>query len=81
VINKSGKERYSIPVFFSGNPDYVISCLPGCCEEGQQPKYPPISVSDAVSRGYKESYGRAEEHKAGKLAKGIEKRANTVIAV
>ena len=38
-------------------------------------------MSDVVSGEYKESYGRAEEHKAGKLAKGIEKSANTGIAV
>ncbi|KAG4444306.1 hypothetical protein IFR05_000180 [Cadophora sp. M221] len=63
VINKSGKERYSIPVFFSGNPDYMIECLPHCCEEGQKPKYPPISVADVVGGSYKESYGRAEAHK------------------
>ena len=81
VINKSGKYRYSITIFFSDNPDYVINCLPGCCKDGQQPKYSPISVADAVSGGYKESYGKAEKHKAGKLAKGIEKNANTVIEV
>lgn len=63
VINKSGKERYSIPLFFSGNPDYVIECLPGCCEEGQKPKYEPISVADCVGTSYKESYGRATAYK------------------
>jgi isopenicillin N synthase-like dioxygenase len=69
VINKSGKERYSIPVFFSGNPDYVIKCLPNCCDEGKQPKYPPITVADAVGGSYKESYGRAEAHKKARLEK------------
>jgi isopenicillin N synthase-like dioxygenase len=66
VINKSGKERYSIPLFFSGNPDYVIQCLPNCCEAGQKPKYEPVTVAEAVGGSYRESYGRAQEYKEGK---------------
>lgn len=63
VINKSGKERYSIPFFFSGNPDYLCECLPNCREEGQEAKYPPITVEDMVKGAYKQSYGRAEQYK------------------
>ncbi|KAG9842165.1 Clavaminate synthase-like protein, partial [Aureobasidium melanogenum] len=63
VINKSGKERYSVPFFYSGNPDYVIDCLPNCREEGQAPKYPPISVMDCVGGSYKASYGAAKMFK------------------
>jgi isopenicillin N synthase-like dioxygenase len=63
VINKSGKERYSMPLFFSGNPDYVIECLPNCTEKGQQPKYPPVTVQEAVSKSYQDSYGAAEKFK------------------
>ncbi|KAL3465226.1 hypothetical protein BJX64DRAFT_285769 [Aspergillus heterothallicus] len=63
VINKSGRERYSIPFFFSGNPDYLCRCLPNCCEQGESPKYPPITVEDMVGGAYRESYGRAERFK------------------
>ena len=63
IINKSGKERYSIPVFFSGNLDYVIECLPNCTEKGQEPKYPPVTVQQAVSKSYEESYRAAEQFK------------------
>ena len=63
VINRSGKERYSIPVFFSGNPDYTIDCLPNCKKEGEKAKYTPVTVEQAVSSSYKESYGRAEKFK------------------
>ncbi|OOF93958.1 hypothetical protein ASPCADRAFT_516918 [Aspergillus carbonarius ITEM 5010] len=63
VINKSGRERYSIPFFFSGNPDYLCECLPNCRAEGEAPKYPPITVEDMVTASYKESYGRAEQYK------------------
>lgn len=63
VINKSGKERYSIPFFYSGNPDYVIDCLPNCRAEGESAKYPPITVEQAVRGSYKASYGAAEAFK------------------
>ncbi|RDW61140.1 Fe(2+)/2-oxoglutarate-dependent oxygenase encD [Aspergillus mulundensis] len=63
VINKSGLERYSIPFFFSGNPDHVCECLPNCCKVGEQPKYAPITVEDMVKGAYKQSYGRAEAYK------------------
>ncbi|EFX04999.1 2og-Fe oxygenase family protein [Grosmannia clavigera kw1407] len=67
VINKSGKERYSIPVFISGNPDYVVDCIPTCLAPGDAVKFPPITVEAAVSASYAESYGRAQLFKA-KLA-------------
>jgi len=63
VINKSGKERYSVPFFFSGNPDYVIDCLPNCRREGEAPKYPAVTVQQAVGGDYNRSYGAAEEFK------------------
>lgn len=63
VINMSGEERYSIPIFFSGNPDFVVECLPNCRKEGEPAKYEPITVEAAVSGSYKDSYGRAEKFK------------------
>ncbi|KAF2187182.1 Clavaminate synthase-like protein [Zopfia rhizophila CBS 207.26] len=63
VINVSGEERYSIPVFFSGNPDFVVECMPNCRKEGEEAKYKPITVEQAVLGGYADSYGRAEKFK------------------
>ncbi|PVI02220.1 Clavaminate synthase-like protein [Periconia macrospinosa] len=64
VINVSGEERYSIPVFFSGNPDYVVESLPGCLQQGEKKgKYEPITVEQAILNGYRDSYGRAEQFK------------------
>lgn len=65
VINKSGKERYSIPVFVSGNPDYLVECIPTCKAPGEPAKFPPVTVQDAVSAAYAESYGRAQLYKQG----------------
>lgn len=76
VINKSGRERYSIPVFFSGNPDYLIQCLPNCrATEAEAPKYPPTTVEQAVGGSYKESYGRADKWKEEMKRKEEEERA------
>jgi isopenicillin N synthase-like dioxygenase len=63
VINKSGLERYSVPFFYSGNPDYQIDCLPNCREEGTPAKYPPITVMECVGQSYKDSYGKATAFK------------------
>lgn len=75
VINVSGEERYSIPVFFSGNPDYVVKCLPNCRKEGEEPKWPPITVEQAIKNGYADSYGRAERFKREAEAKSKNKDA------
>ncbi|CAD6512174.1 isopenicillin N synthase family dioxygenase [Paraburkholderia metrosideri] len=57
VVNASGRERYSIPFFFTGRPDYVVECLPGCTEPGERPKYPPISVAGHLEACYRRTYG------------------------
>jgi isopenicillin N synthase-like dioxygenase len=56
VINASGRERFSIPFFMSGDPDYEVACLPNCCVPGEAPKYPPITVQDHFSRQHAKSY-------------------------
>ncbi|KAF2088324.1 Clavaminate synthase-like protein, partial [Saccharata proteae CBS 121410] len=64
VINPDGgRERHSIALFYSGNPDYVVECLPNCRDEGEMPKYPPITVQEAILGGYRSSYGAAERFK------------------
>ncbi|KAF2442348.1 Clavaminate synthase-like protein [Karstenula rhodostoma CBS 690.94] len=81
VINQSGEERYSIPVFFSGNPDFVVECLPNCRAEGEEAKYAPITVEQAVLGGYADSYGRAERFKKDAAAKVNAMPAATGVAV
>ncbi|KAK9796944.1 putative Fe2OG dioxygenase domain-containing protein [Seiridium cardinale] len=71
VINKSGKERYSIPVFFSGNPDFLVECIPTCRAPEELAKFDSITVQQAVSAAYAESYGRAQKYKQG-LEKAID---------
>ncbi|TCP02427.1 isopenicillin N synthase family dioxygenase [Caldimonas thermodepolymerans] len=57
VINVSGKERYSVPFFYSGNPDHVLECLPGCLKAGESPRYPAVTVEKHMQ----ECYRRARE--------------------
>lgn len=78
VINKTGKERYSIPLFVSGNPDYIVNCIPTCKAADEQAKFEPTTVQTMVSASYAESYGRAQLYKQGLEA--AEKSAAAAVA-
>ena len=56
VVNTSGAERYSVPFFFSGNPDHEVSCLPTCLAEGDQPHYPSTTVEAHLMDMYRRTY-------------------------
>lgn len=56
VINSSGRERYSVPFFFSGNPDHLVECIASCLHYGEEPKYPPVTVDEHMRHRYKLSY-------------------------
>jgi isopenicillin N synthase-like dioxygenase len=56
VINRSGRERYSVPFFFSGRPDYRVECLPGCLDDGRA-HYPPTTVEAHMKERYAQTYG------------------------
>ncbi len=43
VLNRSGLDRYSIPLFVHPNPDFEIRCLPTCTGPDNPPKHPPIT--------------------------------------
>lgn len=72
VINKSGKERFSIPFFYSGNPDFVIGCLPGCEDPDRGCKYDPVRVEDWILgrhvNTFKEAKGLEELSSLAKIA-------------
>ncbi len=56
VVNVSGHERYSVPFFYSGNPDHEVRCLPGCLAQDEQPKYPPVTVEQHIIDMYRRTY-------------------------
>lgn len=59
VINASGRERYSVPFFFSGHPEHPISCIPSTLREGEVPKYPAVTVDGHMRERYSATYGKA----------------------
>tara|TARA_Y100001934_G_scaffold224813_1_gene269062 strand:- start:2629 stop:3600 length:972 start_codon:yes stop_codon:yes gene_type:complete len=56
VINISGRERYSIPFFFSGNPTHEVVALDVCLGDGDTPKYPPTTVEAHMREMYDRTY-------------------------
>ncbi|KAJ9138231.1 Oxoglutarate/iron-dependent dioxygenase [Pleurostoma richardsiae] len=68
VINKHGKDRYSVAFFLVGNPDYLVECLPGCRDEKEGAKYPPITVHDWMTGRYADTYGTSEGRPLAELS-------------
>lgn len=58
VVNHSGHERYSVPFFFSGNPDHRVECIPTCLAPGETPHYPAVSVEAHHRQMYRRTYGQ-----------------------
>jgi isopenicillin N synthase-like dioxygenase len=56
VINRSGRERYSVPFFFTGRGDHEVACLPTCLAEGEPAKYAPITALGHLQEMYERSY-------------------------
>ncbi len=56
VVNASGRERYSVPFFYSGNPDHEVVCLPSCLAPGETPAYAPTTVEGHLQEMYRRTY-------------------------
>ncbi|MDR4306006.1 isopenicillin N synthase family oxygenase [Chelatococcus sambhunathii] len=52
VINRSGRERYSLPFFFDGRGDYVSETIPTCIRPGETPRFAPLSVNQHLAEMY-----------------------------
>jgi len=57
VINRSGRERYSVPFFYTGNLDLTVECLPVCLAPAETPRYPAVTVEEHLREMYRRTYG------------------------
>lgn len=56
VVNASGRERYSVPFFYTGNYAHTVACIPTCLKPGEAPKYPPTTVEAHMRKMYRRTY-------------------------
>jgi isopenicillin N synthase-like dioxygenase len=56
VVNTSGRERYSVPFFYTGNYAHKVECIPTCLSPDEAPKYPPITVEQHMRNMYQRTY-------------------------
>ena len=50
VVNRSAKERYSIPFFYDPNPDAIVETIPSCLKQGERARYPAVLAANYLNR-------------------------------
>jgi isopenicillin N synthase-like dioxygenase len=58
--NISGRDRYSIPLFFT--PDYLarVECVPTCVPATGKPKYAPCTAGEHIAERFRKSYAKSD---------------------
>ncbi len=58
VVNASpDRHRYSIATFFNPSNDYLVSCVPTCLSENEEPIYPPCTMGEHIMEMVRKTYG------------------------
>ncbi len=65
VVNRGGKERYSVAFFLDPNPDAEIACLPTCVSADRPARYPPVSGADYLRQRLDSTYSFRQKPAAG----------------
>jgi len=63
VVNSSGRERYSIPVFYDPDFDVNVECLPNCSSPTSPPRHEPINAGEYITARYDGSYAYRQPSK------------------
>ena len=61
AINRTGRQRYSIPLFFGPNPDVEIAVLESCQSPTNPPKYAPVEAGAYVEQRITETYAHRQD--------------------
>jgi isopenicillin N synthase-like dioxygenase len=61
VRSISGRDRYSIPLFYQPNPDQILECLPSCRGADRPDPEPPISARDYFDWFMQQNFAHATE--------------------
>ena len=56
AVNRSGRERYSIPFFLGPNYFTTVEALPGSVSADRPAKYPPILAGEYVNQRFEETF-------------------------
>jgi isopenicillin N synthase-like dioxygenase len=56
VINRSGRDRYSLPYFFDPGMDARIECLPTCTDAAHPPRHAPVRYGDYLMERLNKNY-------------------------
>ena len=59
VLNNgvAGRDRYSIPFFFSPDYNARIECLPSCVDANNPPRYAPCTAGEHLDEMFRRTYG------------------------
>lgn len=60
AVNRSGVERYSIPLFFGSDYDVKLEALPSCVDEQYPAKYEVVTAGDYVKSRLEATYAHSK---------------------
>ncbi|KZT57216.1 Clavaminate synthase-like protein [Calocera cornea HHB12733] len=60
AVNRSGRERYSLPFFFGTDYDVKLEAMPSCVSEDRPPRYEVVTAGEYVKGRLEETYAHSK---------------------